>query len=56
LLVADLYLEKASFFARQGQMLPPYDSRATLDELADLIATSHGQWLKPKTTWFCINA
>jgi hypothetical protein len=38
LLVADLHLEKASFYARQGQMLPPYDSRATLDELAGLIA------------------
>ncbi len=40
LLVADLHLEKASFYARQGQMLPPYDSRATLDELAGLIATT----------------
>ena len=40
LLVADLHLEKASFYARQGQMLPPYDSRATLDELADLIETT----------------
>ncbi|MEL6875180.1 MAG: ligase-associated DNA damage response endonuclease PdeM, partial [Pseudomonadota bacterium] len=37
LLVADLHLEKASFYARQGQMLPPYDSRATLDELAGLV-------------------
>lgn len=37
LIVADLHLEKASFFACQGQMLPPYDSRATLDELAGLI-------------------
>lgn len=37
LLVADLHLEKASFFARQGQMLPPYDSQATLAELADLV-------------------
>jgi hypothetical protein len=37
LLVADLHLEKASFYARQGQMLPPYDSRSTLDELALLI-------------------
>lgn len=37
LLVADLHLEKASFYARQGQMLPPYDSQATLDELTDLI-------------------
>ncbi|MEP2987974.1 MAG: ligase-associated DNA damage response endonuclease PdeM [Parasphingorhabdus sp.] len=38
ILVADLHLEKASFYARQGQMLPPYDSRATLDELADIMA------------------
>ena len=37
LLVADLHLEKASFYARQGQMLPPYDSRATLKELAKLL-------------------
>ncbi len=34
LLVADLHLEKASFFAKTGQMLPPYDSRATLERLA----------------------
>ena len=34
LLVADLHLEKASFFARYGQMLPPYDSRETLERLA----------------------
>ncbi|AKH44099.1 hypothetical protein FHS61_001418 [Altererythrobacter atlanticus] len=34
LLVADLHLEKASFYARHGQMLPPYDSRETLDRLA----------------------
>lgn len=34
LLVADLHLEKASFFAQRGQMLPPYDSRATLERLA----------------------
>jgi len=34
LLVADLHLEKASFFARSGQMLPPYDSRETLERLA----------------------
>lgn len=34
LLVADLHLEKASFFARQGQMLPPYDSRETLERVA----------------------
>lgn len=33
LLVADLHLEKASWFARLGQMLPPYDSIATLEAL-----------------------
>jgi DNA ligase-associated metallophosphoesterase len=34
LLVADLHLEKASWFARLGQFLPPYDSHATLTELS----------------------
>ncbi len=38
LIVADLHLEKASFYARQGQMLPPYDSRSTLEKLAELVA------------------
>lgn len=37
LLVADLHLEKASFFARFGQMLPPYDSRDTLARVADAV-------------------
>ncbi|WP_374526764.1 ligase-associated DNA damage response endonuclease PdeM [Novosphingobium sp.] len=37
LLVADLHLEKASFFARFGQMLPPYDSRETLQRVANAI-------------------
>ena len=37
LLVADLHLEKASFFARYGQMLPPYDSRETLERVAGAI-------------------
>lgn len=37
LLVADLHLEKASFFARTGQMLPPYDSRETLERLAGAV-------------------
>ena len=36
LLVADLHLEKASWFARLGQMLPPYDSVATLADLTAL--------------------
>ena len=34
LLVADLHLEKASFFAQHGQPLPPYDSRETLERIA----------------------
>jgi hypothetical protein len=34
LLVADLHLEKASWFARAGQFLPPYDSHATLSALS----------------------
>jgi uncharacterized protein len=33
LLVADLHFEKASWYARGGQMLPPYDSLATLADL-----------------------
>jgi DNA ligase-associated metallophosphoesterase len=36
LLIADLHLEKASWFARLGQMLPPYDSVATLSDLTTL--------------------
>lgn len=40
LLVADLHLEKASWFARAGQMLPPYDSLATLADLAALVTTT----------------
>lgn len=34
LMVADLHLEKASWYAAGGQMLPPYDSIATLSDLA----------------------
>lgn len=37
LLVADLHLEKASAYAARGQMLPPYDSRETLERLADAV-------------------
>lgn len=40
LLVADLHLEKASWFARLGQFLPPYDSQATLAPLADEVAAT----------------
>jgi DNA ligase-associated metallophosphoesterase len=34
LLIADLHLEKASWYAAGGQFLPPYDSHATLTALA----------------------
>lgn len=34
LAVADLHLEKATSLARRGALLPPYDSRATLQRLA----------------------
>lgn len=40
LLVADLHFEKASWFAGTGQMLPPYDSLATLADLAALAAAT----------------
>ena len=43
LLVADLHLEKASWFARLGQMLPPYDSIATLADLTALAASTQAQ-------------
>jgi len=43
LLVADLHLEKASWFARGGQMLPPYDSIATLTELAALLGKTRAR-------------
>ena len=38
LLVADLHFEKASWFARFGQFLPPHDSAATLDLIEMLVA------------------
>ncbi|MBY0563384.1 MAG: ligase-associated DNA damage response endonuclease PdeM [Hyphomonadaceae bacterium] len=37
LVVSDLHLEKGSSFALRGQMLPPYDTRATLTKLASLM-------------------
>ena len=45
LLVADLHLEKASWFARLGQFLPPYDSHATLTELAAEVQRSGAERL-----------
>jgi DNA ligase-associated metallophosphoesterase len=43
LLVADLHLEKASWFARLGQMLPPYDSIATLADLTALVMVTRAE-------------
>lgn len=40
LIVADLHFEKASWFARLGQMLPPYDSLATLTDLTALVTAT----------------
>ncbi|WP_432768530.1 MAG: ligase-associated DNA damage response endonuclease PdeM [Sphingopyxis sp.] len=40
LIVADLHLEKASWYAALGQPLPPYDSHDTLDRLAGLAAAT----------------
>ncbi len=37
LIVGDLHLEKGSAFAAKGQMLPPYDTRETLSQLAAAI-------------------
>jgi DNA ligase-associated metallophosphoesterase len=38
LVVADLHLEKGSAYAARGQMLPPYDTRETLDRLEAEVA------------------
>lgn len=46
MIVADLHFEKASAFAAQGQMLPPYDSHATLDALEAIISTT-----APREVW-----
>ncbi len=37
LAVSDLHLEKGSHFARHGMLLPPWDTKATLDRLALLV-------------------
>ncbi len=37
LVVSDLHLEKGSFFAKRGMMLPPYDTLATLALLKTII-------------------
>jgi uncharacterized protein len=37
LAVSDLHLEKGSSYARRGQLLPPWDTQATLDRLTRLL-------------------
>jgi len=44
LVAGDLHLEKGSSYAARGQLLPPYDTRATLDRLEAEIAA-----LSPRT-------
>lgn len=44
LVVSDLHFEKGSAFAARGQMLPPYDTAATLVQVEQLCAA-----LQPKT-------
>lgn len=46
LILADLHFEKASWFASFGQMLPPYDSAATLLAIEALAAA-----LQPDEIW-----
>jgi DNA ligase-associated metallophosphoesterase len=45
LLVADLHLEKASWYAIGGQFLPPYDSHATLAALGEEVARTEAKHL-----------
>jgi hypothetical protein len=40
LVVADLHFEKASSFARRGQLLPPYDTAMTLARLEAVVAAT----------------
>lgn len=43
LVVADLHLEKGSSYGRSRRTLPPYDSAATLEKLADAVARHRPQ-------------
>lgn len=38
LVVSDLHLEKGSSHARRGRLIPPYDTAATLQRLAEVVA------------------
>ena len=45
LVVSDLHLEKGSAYAAKGQLLPPYDTRETLDRLLAEVADVEPQTL-----------
>lgn len=45
LVVSDLHLEKASSYAMRGRLLPPYDTRATLQRLHGLVEALQPQTL-----------
>src|SRR5262245_22683038 len=52
LLVADLHLEKGAAFAARGMMLPPYDTRSTLQRLAACLDHfSPAGWLRLATAF-----
>lgn len=38
LIFADLHFEKGSAYAKRGALLPPYDTRATLKRMAEVVA------------------
>ncbi|WP_292051855.1 MULTISPECIES: ligase-associated DNA damage response endonuclease PdeM [unclassified Brevundimonas] len=43
LVVSDLHLEKGSAYAAKGQLLPPYDTRETLDRLLAEVADTEAK-------------
>lgn len=45
LVVADLHLEKGAAFARRNQLLPPFDTAATLDRLEAAMDRLQPRWL-----------
>lgn len=45
LVVSDLHLEKGSAYAAKGQLLPPYDTRETLDRLLAEVAETQPRTL-----------
>jgi uncharacterized protein len=64
LVFADMHFEKGSFYARTGQMLPPYDTRATIARIEAVVARRRGssRWgilstiVMPPNVWMKRNA